>query len=209
MLVAGIAYALNMGDISGGGTSSGGSVMGSYVANPATIVNIVQGNGNYTVIESTQVNSYSSNTSGANTLWKHLFKGYRTTQDATYAEDEVTIGNNTFFNYNASRTITAHGSGGDAVISLAGGITTTPGWVYVQQRLYVYGRIASGGEEITTEAGILSPKSQTKAQLLAAAPTAAGLLYYCSDCSTDGIVVSTGTGTGAFGRISARTTVIN
>lgn len=51
--------------------------------------------------------------------------------------------------------------------------------------------------------------SQTKAQLQSITPKKAGLIYYCSDCTTDGVVVSTGTGRGAFGRISARSTAIN
>jgi hypothetical protein len=55
----------------------------------------------------------------------------------------------------------------------------------------------------------LTPPSRTKAQLLAISPTTAGMTYYCSDCSTDGLVVSTGTGVGAVARVSARTTVIN
>lgn len=62
----------------------------------------------------------------------------------------------------------------------------------------------SGG----TIKGTMAPTSQTKAQLNALVPASAGLMYYCSDCTTDGIVVSTGTGTGAFGRISSRGTVI-
>lgn len=53
------------------------------------------------------------------------------------------------------------------------------------------------------------PPSRTKAQLSTDVPSKAGLEAYCSDCSTDGIVVSTGTAAGAWGRISARTTVIN
>jgi hypothetical protein len=47
---------------------------------------------------------------------------------------------------------------------------------------------------------------KTLTQLKALAPAKAGELYYCSDCTTDGIVVSTGTTTFGFGRISARTT---
>lgn len=46
----------------------------------------------------------------------------------------------------------------------------------------------------------------TKAQILGSTPQRAGRLYYCSDCATDAVCVSTGTGLGAFGRISARTT---
>ncbi|NJM10065.1 MAG: hypothetical protein HC883_04030 [Bdellovibrionaceae bacterium] len=51
--------------------------------------------------------------------------------------------------------------------------------------------------------------SRTKAQLLALTPTAAGIMYYCSNCTTDAVVVSTGTGVGAFARVTARTTAID
>lgn len=48
--------------------------------------------------------------------------------------------------------------------------------------------------------------SKTLSQFLTTAPTTVGELYYCSDCTTDGIVVSTGTAAGGFARCSARTT---
>jgi len=67
-------------------------------------------------------------------------------------------------------------------------------------------KVDNNGQMSITEA---QPSLRTKAQLTALVPSVAGLMYYCSDCSTDGVVVSTGTGTGAFGRISARTTAIN
>jgi hypothetical protein len=51
--------------------------------------------------------------------------------------------------------------------------------------------------------------SKTLAQLQAFTPSRAGLTYYCSNCTTDGLVVSTGTTRGAFGRVSARSTTIN
>lgn len=54
----------------------------------------------------------------------------------------------------------------------------------------------------------LAPPSKTLTQLLTDAPPSAGLIYYCSDCATDGVVVSTGTSGGAVARISARTTAI-
>jgi hypothetical protein len=63
----------------------------------------------------------------------------------------------------------------------------------VYQDLRVAGRIAS----------------RTLAELQALTPSRAGLVYYCSDCTTDGLVVSTGTTVGAFGRSSAKTTTIN
>lgn len=51
--------------------------------------------------------------------------------------------------------------------------------------------------------------SFTKAELLTITPRKAGEPFYCSDCTTDGIVVSTAVAPGGFGRISSRTTVIN
>lgn len=49
----------------------------------------------------------------------------------------------------------------------------------------------------------------TKAQLQAMTPRRAGLLFFCTDCTVDGIVVSTGAVVGGVGRISARTTAVN
>jgi len=68
--------------------------------------------------------------------------------------------------------------------------------------------LAVSGTSVTVAAAFL-PGSKTKAQLLAYNPGGAGEIWFCSDCSTDGVVVSTGTGLGAVARISARTTVIN
>lgn len=48
--------------------------------------------------------------------------------------------------------------------------------------------------------------SLTKAQILGLTPTRVGRLYFCSDCTTDAVCVSTGTLLGAFSRVSARTT---
>jgi hypothetical protein len=48
--------------------------------------------------------------------------------------------------------------------------------------------------------------SKTLAQLGALTPVAAGETYYCSDCTTDAVCVSTGTAAGAFAGMSARTT---
>lgn len=45
-----------------------------------------------------------------------------------------------------------------------------------------------------------------KATILGMTPKRTGLLYFCSDCATDAICVSTGTALGAFSRVSARTT---
>lgn len=59
-----------------------------------------------------------------------------------------------------------------------------------------------------TATSVMIPPSKTLAQLTALAPTQPGIIFYCSDCTTDGIVVSTGTATGAFGRISSRSTQI-
>jgi hypothetical protein len=49
----------------------------------------------------------------------------------------------------------------------------------------------------------------TKAQLQAATPLAANLFFICTDCTTDGLVISTGTTVGAVGRATAKTTSIN
>jgi hypothetical protein len=51
--------------------------------------------------------------------------------------------------------------------------------------------------------------SLTKAELTAKVPDALGQVFYCSDCSTDALVVSTGPAQGAFARVSARSTGIN
>ena len=53
-----------------------------------------------------------------------------------------------------------------------------------------------------------SATSQTLVQLQALTPASTGLIYYCSNCTVDAIVVSTGTSQGAFSRVSARTTAI-
>ena len=53
------------------------------------------------------------------------------------------------------------------------------------------------------------PTSKTKAQLISQTPDYEGEPFYCSDCTTDGIVVSTATTPGGVARISARTTPIN
>lgn len=50
--------------------------------------------------------------------------------------------------------------------------------------------------------------SKTEAALKSDSPDAAGRIYYCSDCSVDAVVVSTGTGAGAVARLTARTTAI-
>lgn len=66
---------------------------------------------------------------------------------------------------------------------------------------------------ITANSLVINGSSQlgpgTLSKLKATIPTAAGQLYYCSDCSTDAICVSTGTGRGSFTRLSARTTACN
>lgn len=50
--------------------------------------------------------------------------------------------------------------------------------------------------------------ARTLAQLRAITPNFVGQLYYCSDCTTDGVVVSTGAAIAAFGRVSSKTTAI-
>jgi len=48
--------------------------------------------------------------------------------------------------------------------------------------------------------------SATKSELQLLTPIRPGRIYYCSDCTTDAICVSTGTTIGAFSRVSSRTT---
>lgn len=50
---------------------------------------------------------------------------------------------------------------------------------------------------------------KTKAQLQAYVPGLANEVWICSDCTTDGLVISTGTAAGAVARATARTTAIN
>lgn len=57
--------------------------------------------------------------------------------------------------------------------------------------------------------GYIQNASKTLAQIQAITPTAVGQSYYCSNCTTDAVCVSTGTGPGAFSRVSARTTACN
>jgi hypothetical protein len=51
--------------------------------------------------------------------------------------------------------------------------------------------------------------TRTKAQLQALSPSTSNLLYICSDCTTHGLVISTGTTVGAFGSATSKTTTIN
>lgn len=73
---------------------------------------------------------------------------------------------------------------------------------------YVYSATTGVSVSSMSVTAFDSPPSRTKATLQAMSPSQAGLIFYCSDCTTDGIVVSTGTGVGAFGRVSARGTAI-
>lgn len=67
---------------------------------------------------------------------------------------------------------------------------------------------STGIWKLVSHTGQKGPEVKTKAQLQTDAPPRAGAEYYCSDCTVDGVVVSTGTAAGAVGRISARTTAI-
>lgn len=49
---------------------------------------------------------------------------------------------------------------------------------------------------------------RTKAQLVIEVPTNTNLIYVCSDCSVDGIIISTGITAGSFARATSRTTAI-
>lgn len=58
----------------------------------------------------------------------------------------------------------------------------------------------------TNEPAAMAPPSRTLAQLKTVTPTKKGLMFYCSDCTTDTVCVSTGATIFGFSRISARTT---
>lgn len=60
-----------------------------------------------------------------------------------------------------------------------------------------------------TAAGAFSIRPRTKTQLTTDVPEAANLFFTCTDCTTDGLVLSTGTAAGSFARATARTTQIN
>lgn len=49
---------------------------------------------------------------------------------------------------------------------------------------------------------------RTKAQLLIEVPTNFNLIYLCTDCTTDALVISTGTTIGSFARGTSRTTAV-
>lgn len=72
----------------------------------------------------------------------------------------------------------------------------------------VYQEFGNVYHDLSVPSSFVTPRSFTKAQIQATIPQTVGQIYYCSDCTTDVIVVSTGTGTGAFSRISSRTTAI-
>lgn len=48
--------------------------------------------------------------------------------------------------------------------------------------------------------------SMTKSQIALLIPKRVGRLYFCSDCTTDAVCVSTGTTIASFSRLTARTT---
>lgn len=50
--------------------------------------------------------------------------------------------------------------------------------------------------------------SYTIAQFSSLVPRSVGAIYYCSDCTVDAVVVSTGTTISSFSRVSSRTTAI-
>lgn len=57
---------------------------------------------------------------------------------------------------------------------------------------------------VASGAGSVGLYSRTKAQILALTPAAAGQAYYCSDCTAVTVCVSTGTGAGAFTKVTDR-----
>lgn len=63
------------------------------------------------------------------------------------------------------------------------------------------GDVTAAGSVTTstvTLSGSFAPASRTIAQLNAIAPSAAGLMFFCSDCTRSAVCVSSGTGTGAW-----------
>lgn len=154
-----------------------------------------------------------SNVTGGNNVWALYYLAPRSSPVETafeYGSDVFNI-NTTGLQWSGTRTLTVGGHNGAAYFIMTGAVTTTPATVRLGTNLSVIERITAGTDfvNITDTAGNLSPTSKTEAELKALAPTAAGLLYYCSNCSVDGMVVSTGTTAGAFARISARTTAID
>lgn len=49
---------------------------------------------------------------------------------------------------------------------------------------------------------------RTKSQLATDVPVHSNLLFVCSDCTTDVLVISTGSTSGSFSRVTSRTTAI-
>jgi hypothetical protein len=74
--------------------------------------------------------------------------------------------------------------------------------------------LQNGGLIKNTTTGVITisdafeMKAKTKAALLADTPVKAGLTWYCSDCSVDGVVISTAATPGGVGNLAIRTQVI-
>lgn len=62
----------------------------------------------------------------------------------------------------------------------------------------------TGTKLVASGVGSVGLYSRTKAQILALTPAAAGQAYYCSDCTAVTVCVSTGTGAGAFTKVTDR-----
>jgi hypothetical protein len=61
----------------------------------------------------------------------------------------------------------------------------------------------------TTLNGYIAPYSRQRLQILAIVPGAAGQIYYCSDCTTAAVCISTGAAAGQMANIGNRTTACN
>lgn len=104
---------------------------------------------------------------------------------------------------------------GDGNTSIGGGgFTSAVGFAQLQiagptddkYSLVVGTATTSNYEVYVSTQGMLGHFPQTLAQIKATFPTNAGEDVYCSNCATDTICVSTGTGQGAYARASLRTT---
>lgn len=121
----------------------------------------------------------NANTGGSN----NVYLGPKTGQDvpsATVLSNVIAIGNSALVHKSNQAQIGGQPDTGTQVEVLASSYTAQSGWIQLG--------------------------AHTKAELGAMTPTAVGQQYYCSDCTTDSVAVSTGTTRGGFGRATSKTT---
>lgn len=72
---------------------------------------------------------------------------------------------------------------------------------------FCYDDVSAQINAATLHQGDVGLPSKAKATLIAQTPLAAGQMIYCNDCtsSLDAVCISTGTGTGAYVKLSSRT----